>query len=153
MSADYQIDDLDRRILRKLIEDARASFVEIAKDLKVSGGTIHQRVNKMKLAGVLKGFQPVIDCAELGLTVSAMIGVHLKNAKDCNKVLEHLRKIPEVVEAHYTTGSYALIIKVVTSNIESFRLFLMEDLQTISEIQSTESFISLETPISRQAKI
>jgi Lrp/AsnC family transcriptional regulator for asnA, asnC and gidA len=150
---EYQIDDLDRQILRELVKDARVAFIEIANKLKVSGGTIHQRVNKMKLAGVLTGFQPVIDISRLGISVAAMIGIHLKNAKDCNKVLNHLKQIPEVIEAHYTTGSYALIIKVATTDIQSFHSFLMEELQAITEIQSTESFISLATPIDRQVKI
>jgi Lrp/AsnC family transcriptional regulator for asnA, asnC and gidA len=153
MGQEYQLDDLDRQILRELTKDARASFVEIAKRLGVSGGTIHQRVNKMKNAGVLKGFQPIIDESCLGLSVSALVGIHLKNAKDCNKVIDHLNQFPEVVEAHYTTGTYALMIKVVTGSIQDFHSFLMGRLQSLTEIQSTESFICMAKPIDRQVRI
>jgi Lrp/AsnC family transcriptional regulator for asnA, asnC and gidA len=149
----YQIDDLDRKILRELYKDARASFVEIAKKLHVSGGTIHQRVNKLKLHGILKGFQPIIDETQLGFTVSSIIGVYLKNAKDSQTVLEKLDKFPEVVEAHYTTGSYALILKISTTDISNFQNFLMNKLQNINEIQSTESFICLSQPIKKNVKI
>ena len=151
--SDYQIDDLDRQILRELKKDARVPFVEIADKLKVSGGTVHQRVNKMRLGGVLGGFQPVLNRAKLGFGVSALVGIHLRNAKDCSKVIDRLRELPEVTEAHYTTGSYALVIKVSTMNIESFHSFLMEELQKISEIQSTESFITLSSPIDRPVQV
>lgn len=148
----YQIDDLDRKILRELYKDARASFVDIAKKLVVSNATIHQRVQKMKLYGVLSGFQPVVNEAKLGMTVTCIIGVNLKNAKDCQAVLDKLEKISEVREAYYTTGSYALILKVVTSDIHNFQIFLMEKLQHIAEVQSTESFICLSKPISKSIK-
>jgi Lrp/AsnC family transcriptional regulator for asnA, asnC and gidA len=149
----YQIDDLDRKILRELYKDARASFVDIAKKLTISNATVHQRVNKMKLHGVLKGFQPVVDEEKLGLTVTSIIGVYLKNAKDCQNVLDKLEKIPEGVEAYYTTGSYALILKVVSNDIQNFQTFLMEKLQHVSEVQSTESFICLSKPIHKNIKI
>ncbi len=151
--AEYQVDDLDRKILRELFKDGRASFVDIAKKLVVSNATIHQRVNKMKMHSVLKGFEPVIDEAKLGITVSAIIGIYLKNAKDSQAVLDKLEKIPEVLEAYYTTGSYALILKVATKDIAKFQSFLMERLQGIGEIQSTESFICLSKPIHRTSKI
>lgn len=149
---DYEIDDLDRKILRELYKNARVPFVEIAQKLTVSGGTIHQRVNKMKLNGVLRGFQPVLDEARLGFGVTSMIGIYLKNAKDCSAVLDKLEKLPEVTEAYYTTGSYALILKIVTKDIQKFQLFLMEKLQGIAEIQSTESFICLSQPIKKNVK-
>lgn len=149
----YQIDDLDRKILRELYKDARVSFVDVAKKLVVSNATIHQRVQKLKLHGILKGFQPIVDEAKLGMTVTSIIGIYLKNAKDCQTVLDKLEKIPEVLEAYYTTGSYALMLKVVTSDIQSFQLFLMEKLQHVAEVQSTESFICLSKPISKSIKL
>ncbi len=107
----------------------------------------------LKLHGVLKGFVPLVDESKMGFTVSAIIGVYLKNAKDSQVVLDKLQKIPEVLEAYYTTGSYALILKVTTQDIARFQLFLMDKLQGIAEIQSTESFVCLSQPISRTPKL
>ena len=149
----YQVDDVDLKILNELFKDARASFVDIAKKLFVSNATVHQRVNKMKLHGVLKGFQPVLDESKLGFTVSCIIGVYLKNAKDCPIVLEKLEKLSEITEVYYTTGSYALMLKVVTRDIQSFQKFLMAKLQHFGEIQSTESYICLSQPIKRSVTI
>ena len=75
-------------------------------------------------------------------------------ALQCSKlVLDKLEKFPEVVEVYYTTGSYALILKVTTTDIQSFQTFLMDKLQHVAEIQSTESFICLSQPIKRNSKL
>lgn len=153
MDSNYQIDETDRKILRELVKEGRVSFLDIAKRLIVSGGTIHQRVNKMKAVGIIKGFRPVLDKEKLGFSISVLVGVHLKNAKDCGAVLERLNRFPEVIEAHYTTGTYALMIKVTTTNMQEFHSFLMDKLQAMNEIQSTESFICLATPIEKHIKI
>ena len=78
----YPLDKLDREILRKLLEDSRKSYQEIARELIVSGGTIHVRTGKMKEAGVIKGSQLVIDYQRLGLEVTAFVGINLASAGD-----------------------------------------------------------------------
>jgi Lrp/AsnC family transcriptional regulator for asnA, asnC and gidA len=145
----YEIDSLDKKILKILQTDAKTPFTEIAQKLVVSGGTIHQRVAKMEAAGVIKGSRYVLDYSRLGYDVNVLLGIHLKNAKDCPGVIEQLRKLPEVVEAFYTTGNYALIIRVINKTIGDYHRFLIEKLQSIKEIQSTESFICLDSPIQR----
>jgi Lrp/AsnC family transcriptional regulator for asnA, asnC and gidA len=150
MALDYEIDSLDRKILRHLLEDGRKAFVEIARDLLVSGGTIHQRVDKMQQMGIIKGYTAVIDREKLNFTVTVLVGIHLKNAKDCAGVLERMKKFPEVLETHYTTGSYAIMAKITTRSIQEYYSFLAHKLQSISEIQSTESFICMSSPVDRE---
>ena len=150
MKPNYEIDSLDRKILRHLIQDGRKPFLEIARELLVSGGTIHQRVEKMEQAGVLKGYTALIDREQLGFAVTVLVGIHLKNAKDHPSVLQHMKKFPEILEAHYTTGSYALIAKVTTKSIHDLHDFLTHKLQSLPEIQSTESFICLSSPIEKE---
>jgi Lrp/AsnC family transcriptional regulator for asnA, asnC and gidA len=152
MELKYEIDDLDRKILRHLLEDGRKPFLEIARDLMVSGGTIHQRVEKMQQAGILKGYTVIIDREKLGFGVTVLIGIHLKNAKDYSHVVEGLKGFPEVLEVHYTTGNYALIAKVSTASIQDYHIFLTESLQALKEIQSTESFICLASPIQKEIR-
>ncbi|MBT6324408.1 MAG: AsnC family transcriptional regulator [Bdellovibrionales bacterium] len=151
--APYLLDKVDREILHQLMNDSRKSFQEIARELIVSGGTIHVRINKMKEAGIIKGSKLVIDPRKLGLEVCAFIGVNLVSAKDYQKVLDHLAKMDEVTNVHYTTGQYSLFIKVYAETTLKLHHFLIEKLQTIKEIQSTETFISLDSPISREPKI
>ena len=149
MSKKYEIDGLDAHILQFLQNDARTPFLEMARQLGVSGGTIHQRVEKLREAGIITGSQVTLDYKELGMGVTVLLGIHLAEAKSVHKVLSKLNKIKEVVEAHYTTGNYALIIKVMTKDIDHFHDFLVNKLQKMEEIQSTESFICLNSPIDR----
>ena len=153
MKENYEIDSLDKRILSLLQKDARTPFIEIARKFAVSGGTIHQRVDRMKQLEIIKGSKFEINYSKLGYDVTVLIGVHLKNAKDCEVVLENLKLFKEVVGAYYTTGHYALIIKIATKTIADYHSFLMTKLQAIKEIQSTESFICLDTPIDREISL
>lgn len=149
MTEKYEIDSLDKKILKILQADAKTPFTEIAQKLVVSGGTIHQRVAKMEAAGIIRGSKYLLDYSKLGYDVNVILGIHLKNAKDCPSVIDQLKKLPEVVEAYYTTGNYALFIRVIHKTIGDYHKFLVEKLQTIKEIQSTESYICLDTPIFR----
>ena len=66
-----------------------------------------------------------------------------------NHVIEQLKQLKEVVEVLYTTGTYALFIKVITEDVDEFHNFLVKKLQKMDEVQSTESFVCLDIPISR----
>jgi len=149
----FPIDKVDREILTRLLEDSRRSYQDIARELIVSGGTIHVRTNKLKEAGVIKGSRIVVDFARLGLEVTAFVGVNLGSARDYQVVLPALKKLPEVTEVHYTTGQYSLFVKVVARTTRDLHLFLIEKLQAIKEIQSTETLISLDNPINRDPAI
>jgi Lrp/AsnC family transcriptional regulator, regulator for asnA, asnC and gidA len=149
MDQNYQIDSVDRKILSILQEDARTPYLEIARKLIVSGGTIHQRMERLKRLGIVTGSKIELDYSKLGYDVTVLLGLHLKSAKDQSKVVAKLRSFNEVTEAYYTTGSFALFIKVQTKNIKGYHNFLVEKLQTMTELQSTESFICLDKLIHR----
>jgi len=153
MAEKYEIDDLDRKILRLLQEDARMPYLEIARKLIVSGGTIHQRMNKMIDQGIVKSTILQLNHAKLGLDVTVLLGIHLKSAKKITPVLEKLQSFPEVIEAHYTTGNFALLIKLCVPSIKDYHAFLTEKIQEIDEVSSTESFICLDSPIDREISI
>lgn len=153
MSEKYEIDSIDKQILEYLKADARMPYTEIAKKLILSGGTIHQRINKMTEAGIIKGSKLIIDYGKLGYGVTTFLGIFLQSAKDLSLVVEKLKGFNEVVEIYYTTGTYALIIKAKTKTTDDFYLFLMRKLQAIPEIQSTESFICLNQPLDRDLSL
>ena len=112
MAPNYQIDKLDLQILQLLQRDARMPYLEMARKLLVSGGTIHQRIDKLKDAGILVGNYVKINHSLLGNGVATLIGIHLVSAKNLNKLIEALEQMDEVVEAYYTTGSFALMINL-----------------------------------------
>jgi Lrp/AsnC family transcriptional regulator for asnA, asnC and gidA len=147
MDENHQIDNLDRKILDLLQLDGRMAYTEIAKKLTISHGTVHQRMARLEEIGIIKGTSIIIDYQKIGYDVTTLLGIHLKSAKD------QLKAMKEVVEVYYTTGAFALIIKVHNKNIKDFHHFLSDKLQGIPEIQSTESFVCLDHPLSRTLKI
>ena len=114
MSENYRIDNLDQAILTALMENARLPYAELAKQLAVSPGTIHVRVEKMKQAGIIEGTRVQVNAKKLGYDVCCFIGINLKSAKDYPSALAKLQALDEVVEAYYTTGHYSIFMKVMT---------------------------------------
>ena len=110
------LDKLDRKILGLIAEDARIPFLEVARSCNVSGAAIHQRIQKLTNLGILLGSQFLIDPEKIGYETCAYIGLYLKNPEDFDRVVEALKKIPEVVECHITTGDYDLFIKIFARN-------------------------------------
>lgn len=153
MGEKYQIDSTDRQILNFLLLDARMPYLEIARKLIVSGGTIHQRIERLKQAGIINGSSIDLSYQALGFDVQVFLGVHLTSSKELQNVIKQLRVLPEVVEAHYTTGNYALLLKVMTKNISDFHHFLTHKIQSIEAVQATESFISLDQPIQKTVSL
>jgi len=149
MTEIYQLDELDRGILNSLMENARTPYAELAKVFTVSPGTIHVRVEKMKQAGIITGAHITVNHKQLGYDVCCFIGIILKSAKDYPSALKKLESIEEVVEAYYTTGHYSIFIKIMCRSIDSLQHVLINKIQTIDEIQSTETLISLQNPITR----
>lgn len=146
------IDNLDRIILNALSDNARLSYAEIAKTNGVSPATVHVRVEKMRKAGIVTGAKLSIDHRKLGYDICCFIGIILRQAGDYPTALEKLKALPEVTEAYYTTGQYSVLIKVLVKNIDDLQRLLIERLQVIDEIQSTETLISLQSPIQRNIR-
>jgi Lrp/AsnC family transcriptional regulator for asnA, asnC and gidA len=150
MTEIYSIDNLDRDILKALIANARTSYADLAKNLNVSAGTIHVRVEKMRQAGVITGIHAEIDPKCLGYDVCCFIGISLKSAKHYPTVIKKLEALEEVVEAYFTIGHhYSIFIKVMCRSIDVLQQILIHKIQAIDEIQSTETLISLQNPILR----
>lgn len=101
----------------------------------------------MKQAGIIIGTRLDISPKQLGYDVCCFIGIILKSAKDYPSALEKLNNLEEVVEAYYTTGHYSVFIKVMCRSIDSLQDVLINKIQTIDEIQSTETLIRCKTPL------
>ena len=149
----YQrLDKLDKQILRLIAGDARIPFLEVARACNVSGAAIHQRIQKLTNLGILKGSHFVIDPEKIGYETCAYIGLNLKNPEKFDSVAEELRKIPEVVECHYTTGDFDLFIKIYAFNNHHLLNIIHDKLQPLG-LSRSETIISFNTSIDRQLPI
>ncbi|MBQ2192404.1 MAG: Lrp/AsnC ligand binding domain-containing protein [Prevotella sp.] len=147
-----KLDKLDRQILRLISADARIPFLEVARSCNVSGAAIHQRIQKLTSMGILKGSYFVIDPEKIGYETCAYIGLNLKNPEKFDAVVEELKRIPEVVECHYTTGNFDMFIKIYARNNHHLLNIIHDKLQPLG-LSSSETLISFNTSIDRQLPV
>ncbi len=145
----HQLDELDEKILKIIMNNARIPFLEVARACNVSGAAIHQRVQKLTNLGIIKGSEYIIDNVKVGYETSAYMGLFLKDPGDFDKVVSALSVIPEVVECHYTTGEYDLFIKLYAKNNQHLLEIIHKKLQPIG-LSRTETLISFKEAFRRQ---
>ncbi len=143
------LDELDRKILAILMKNAKTPYAEIGKQLFVSAGTIHVRMKKMEKMGIIKGQVLLVEPVKLGFDICAFLGIYLERNSLYDEVASLIEQIPEVVEAHYTTGIYSIFVKIICKDTRHLRSVLHDKIQRIPGIQRTETFISLEESINR----
>ena len=147
------IDGIDKIILRQLMEDARKPILEIARKVGISGAAIHQRLRKLEKSGLISGSKFIVDPKVLGYRTMAFIGVYLDRAANNARAVRQLKDIPEVIECHYTTGNWSVLIKILSKDNEDLMHLLNNKIQAIDGVSRTETFISLDQQIDRQIKI
>ncbi len=138
--AQHELDELDEKILRLIIDNARIPFLEVARECGVSGAAIHQRVQKLIHLGVIKGSEVVVDAEKIGFETCAYVGIFLTSPSTFDYVVKELEKIPEVVECYYTTGQYDLLIKVYAKNNKDLLRIIHSELQPLG-LSRTETLI------------
>jgi len=148
-----QIDGIDKIILKNLMQDARKPILSIAREVGISGAAIHQRLRKLEASGLIVGSKFIIDPKKLGYKTLAFVGIFLDAASKNAAALARLKQIPEVIESHYTTGNYAIFVKILCKDNEHLMLLLNHEIQAIKGVARTETFISLQQQIDRQIKI
>jgi Lrp/AsnC family transcriptional regulator for asnA, asnC and gidA len=149
----FEIDNTDLKILDILIRDANTPYTEVAKQVFVSDGTVHGRMKKMRDMGIIKGSQLLVDYTKLGWDITAFIGIYLDKSSLYEDVIEQLKNIPEVVTMNYMTGSYSIFAKLVCKNTKHLLEVLHDQIQNVSGIQRTETFISLDESVNRNVPI
>ncbi|WP_046756330.1 Lrp/AsnC ligand binding domain-containing protein [Kordia jejudonensis] len=148
-----EIDGIDKEILRALMQDARTPILSIARTIGISGAAIHQRLRKLEDAKLIVGSKFIINPKVLGYKTMAFIGVYLDKAMRNPSAVKELEQIPEVMESHYTTGNWSLLIKILCKDNEHLMHILNHKIQAIKGVSRTETFISLNQQIDRQIEV
>ncbi len=145
-----QLNDIDRKILRFLIKNARMPYLEIARECGISGAAIHQRIRKLEENGVIQGSRILVNPKALGYDVCAFIGFILKDPQMLNSTMDKLMHVPEIVECHFVTGDYNILAKIYCTDNEHMMRTLFDSLLSISGVASTQTFLSLKENFQRQ---
>ena len=148
-----QIDKLDKKILEIIMQNARIPSKDVAVSCGVSRAAIHQRIQRMIETQVITGSGYHVNPKKLGYATCTYIGIQLERGSMYRDVVPELQKIPEVVECHFTTGSYTLLIKLYARDNQHLMELLNGRIQHIPGVTATETLISLEQSISREVPI
>jgi Lrp/AsnC family transcriptional regulator for asnA, asnC and gidA len=148
-----KIDKLDRKILEIISQNARIPFKDVAEVCNVSRAAIHQRVQKMIEMKVIIGSGYHVNPRVLGYNTCTYIGVKLERGSMYKDVVPEFEKIQEVVECHFTTGPYTMLIKLYARDNEHFMELLNGRIQEIPGVISTETLISLRQSIKREIPV
>lgn len=147
-----QFDKLDLNILKMLSANARKPYLEIARECGVSGAAVHQRIQRLTAAGVIQGSECIINPASVGYEACAYVGFFLRDPSQFNHVINELRKIPEVVECHFTTGQYDIFVKLYARNNDHLLNILQDQIQALG-LARTETMISFKEAFRRQVPV
>ncbi len=153
MSKNYEVDNIDLKILEILMQDSKKPFTEVAKKVNVSQGTVHVRMNKMEEAEIVEKNTLKINYAKLGYDITAFIGIYLEKSALYDQVLMKLKEIPEITNIHYTTGNYSMFIKIHCKDTNHLKIVLHDKMQQVEGIDRTETMISLEESLDRSLKL
>ena len=148
-----KIDKLDKKILGILSQNARMPFKDVAAKCGVSRAAIHQRVQHLVENGVITGSGYYINPKSLGYTTCTYVGLNLERGSMYKEVVARLNTIPEIIECHFTTGPYTMLLKLYAKDNEQLMDLLNNQMQSIPGVVSTETLISLEQSIKREITV
>ncbi|MDD2673452.1 Lrp/AsnC family transcriptional regulator [Flavobacterium petrolei] len=147
------VDEFDINIIKELEKDGRMAYSAIAANLKISNTMVHQRINRLIEQGILTGIKPVINEKKVGYDWGSFTGITLNKDQDSDRIIEELKKIPEITECYYITGSFTLYIKIIAKDHEHMRKVLYEKIDTIPGIAKTDSIIELGCAFKRNVSL
>ena len=135
------MDALDRKILKVLQQDARASLQQIGQAVGLSASPCWERIRKMELAGVIEGYTVRLNAQALDLADTVMVQVTLDSHSDntLEKFGEVLATIPEVIEAYLVSGEYDYLLRVAVKDTRDYERLLREKLYKIKGIRHSKS--------------
>ena len=148
-----KVDELDKKILEMISCNARMPFKDVAAECGVSRAAVHQRVQHLIDAGVIVGSGFHVTPASLGYSACTYVGITLEKGSMYKRVVEEVEKIPEIVECHFTTGPYTMLVKLYARDNAHLMTLLNDYLQEINGVVSTETLISLKQSIKKEVPI
>ena len=148
-----KIDKLDKMILEIISSNARTPFKDEAAECGVSRAAIHQRVQRLIDMKVIIGSGYHVNPGSLGYNTCTFVGLTLERGAMYKSVSEELAKIPEIVECHFTTGPYTMLIKLYARDNSHLMELLNGHIQEIPGVMATETLISLNQSIKKEVPI
>jgi Lrp/AsnC family leucine-responsive transcriptional regulator len=145
-SIEYDATDLE--ILALLQENCKQPLAAIGQKVGLSPPSVLERIHKLEEAGVIVGYQAVLDARKLGREITAFIGVATERARDISRIEREVVAIDDVLECHHVTGAWTLMLKVKTHDTEALEE-LIERIRSCEGVGRTETMVVLSTHAER----
>jgi DNA-binding Lrp family transcriptional regulator len=142
-----RLDQTDRKILEILQANAKITNAQLSKEIGLSPAPTLERVKKLENAGIIQSYHARLNPQAIGLGVQTFVTVTLKGHKKehIDAFMAQVQDIPEVVEVHHITGQGDFILKIIAPDIISYQKLLVEIINEIPEIDSTQTTVVLST--------
>lgn len=143
-----ELDTTDKEILRILQKDATQTNKEIAYKINKSIATVHERIRKLKEQGYIQRVVAILDRKKINRGLLAFSHVFLKDhtADTLGEFESEVSKFAEVLECFQMTGAFDFILRIATSDMDAYHLFLRNKLATLPNISTVQSFFVLSEP-------
>jgi DNA-binding Lrp family transcriptional regulator len=141
-----QIDEVDRRILNVLHDDARIPNSVLADMVGIAPSTCHGRLRRLQDIGVIRGFFTDVDPAAIGRPLQAMISVSLQSTARgrIRHFIREIRKLPQVIDVYFLAGADDFILHVAAHGTDDLRAFVVENLNADPDVAGTQTSLIFE---------
>ncbi len=144
----YALDGIDLKILETLQQDCKIPLARVGELVGLSAPSVIDRIKKLESAGVITGYHAALDSQELGIDVTAFIGVEHGQLADMTDFEDRVSALEGVLECHHVTGQHTFLLKAKTRNTSSLEN-LISQIRNIPGVARTETMVVLSTHIER----
>ncbi|MFT6295431.1 MAG: DNA-binding Lrp family transcriptional regulator [Glaciecola sp.] len=142
-----KLDKYNARILQELESNGRISNAELADVVGLSPSACLRRVQELERVGIIKGYRAVLNQTELGVGFTAYIAVGLSDHTSKSQLAfeKAINRSKEVRECHNITGSVEYLLRVETADLAAYKLFHLETLGILPQVNSIETFVVMDS--------
>jgi Lrp/AsnC family transcriptional regulator, leucine-responsive regulatory protein len=139
------LDARDRQILQIVQRDATVPQAAIARKVGLSTAAVHERLKKLRAAGVIRRIAALVDPQAIGTTITAFVEIFLEHPRFEPALLARVLKLGEVLECHHITGEFSLLLKVRVTDMKALQHLLLRQLGGQQGVRQTRTVMVLST--------
>ena len=142
-----KLDQTDRKILEIIQQRGKISNAQLSKEINLSAAPTLERVKKLEKLGYIESYHAKLSLRKLGLMITTFVHVKLvrHNKENNNIFMEMINQLPEVVECHQVTGQSHFLLRVITTDMDSYQQLIMDNISEIPVVDEIQSLMVLKT--------
>jgi Lrp/AsnC family leucine-responsive transcriptional regulator len=142
-----KLDLIDHKLLEILQSNGKITNAQLSKEIGLSPAPTLERVKKLENLGIIESYHAQIDREKVGLGVMTFVQVTLSGHRKAitEAFVQTIESVPEIIECHHVTGSCDFLLKVIARDIASYQKLIMETINEIEVVASTQTMVILST--------